>query len=565
MAKQIVVVGGVATGPKAAARARRRDPEAQITIVERGGLLSYAGCGMPYYVAGLVEEARDLMCTPAGVLRDAAFFKNVKDVSVRSRTLAEGIDRDRQEVALVSVETGERSKLPYDYLVLATGGMPVVPPISGLDLNRVFRLAQPDDAVAIRQTALSRGVNRVAIIGGGLIGMEVTDALATLGLQVTVVEMMPHVLSALLDPDMASLLENHLRAKGVELRLGERVMGLEGDETGNVRRVVTDRGVVETDMALLAIGVRPNTRLAEEAGLALGPTKAIAVNEYLQTSDPSIYAGGDCVENTHLVSGRKVYVPMGSTANKHGRIIGDNVTGGHERFPGIVGTTVLKVFEFNVGRTGLTEREAKALGHDVVVSLTPSPDCAHYYPESRSVMVKLVTDARTGKVLGAQALGAGEAVKRIDVIATVLTFGGTVDQLANLDLGYAPPYATAIDVAEHAANVVRNKQAGLAIGLSPQDVKEKLDRGEDFVLLDVRTPKEYEGERINDPRVKLIPLGKLRERVGELPRDKEIVAFCKLSVRGYEAQTILAGAGFSNAKFMDGGLAAWPYGKVTAS
>jgi NADPH-dependent 2,4-dienoyl-CoA reductase/sulfur reductase-like enzyme len=510
VAKQIVVVGGVATGPKAAARARRRDPEAQITIVERGGLLSYAGCGMPYYVAGLVEEARDLMCTPAGVLRDAAFFKNVKDVNVRLRTLAEGIDRDRQEVALVNVETGERSKLPYDYLVLATGGMPVVPPISGLDLNRVFRLAQPDDAVAIRQTALSRGVNRVAIIGGGLIGMEVTDALATLGLQVTVVEMMPHVLSALLDPDMASLLENHLRAKGVELRLGERVMGLEGDETGNVRRVVTDRGVIETDMALLAIGVRPNTRLAEEAGLTLGPTKAIAVNEYLQTSDPSIYAGGDCVENTHLVSGRKVYVPMGSTANKHGRIIGDNVTGGHERFPGIVGTTVLKVFEFNVGRTGLTEREAKALGHDVVVSLTPSPDCAHYYPESRSVMVKLVTDARTGKVLGAQALGAGEAVKRIDVVATVLTFGGTVDQLANLDLGYAPPYATAIDVVEHAANVVRNKQAGLAIGLSPQDVKEKLDRGEDFVLLDVRTPKEYEGERIDDPRVRLIPLGRLR-------------------------------------------------------
>ena len=559
MARDIVVIGGVATGPKAAARARRRDPEARITIIERGGLLSYAGCGLPYYIAGLVEDAEDLMCTPAGVVRDAAFFKGVKDIEVRSRTLADAIDRERREVEIVNVESGEHSRLRYDTLVLATGGMAVFPLVPGIELKRVFRLANPEDAIAIRGAALARNVKRVAIIGGGLIGMEVTHALVELGVEVSVVEMMPHVLPTLLDAEMAALLENHLKAKGVDLRTRERVLALEGDETGSVRRVVTDKGTVQADMALIAVGVRPNALLAQAAGLRLGETGAIAVNEYLQTSDPNIYAGGDCVENTHLVSGRKVYMPLGSTANKHGRVIGDNITGGRERFPGIVGTTVLKVFDFNVGRTGLSEREARALGYDITTSMAPSPDCAHYYPGAKNVLVKLVVENSTGKVLGGQALGPGEAVKRIDVIATTLTYGGTVEQLANLDLGYAPPYSTAIDVAEHAANIVRNKQAGLAAALTPLEVREKLDRGDDFVLLDVRTLKEYENESIPDPRVKLVPLGKLRSRLAELPRDKEIVAFCKLSLRGYEAQTILKGAGFENVKFMDGGLAAWPF------
>jgi rhodanese-related sulfurtransferase len=371
-------------------------------------------------------------------------------------------------------------------------------------------------------------------------------------------ELLPQVMPTLLDPDIAALLCNYLTEQGVTIRTGERVLWLEGDEQGNVRRVVGERGEVEADLVVICAGVRPRVELAREAGLAIGQTGAIAVNEYLQTSDPDIYAGGDCVENTHIVSGQKVYVPQGSTANKHGRIIGNNVTGGRESWEGIAGTTVMKLFEYNVGRTGLGEGEARALGYEVITAMVPAPDCAHFYPEHKKVILKLVADARDGRVLGAQAIGLGDAVKRIDVVATALTFRATVEQVAKLDLGYAPPFSTAIDLLAHAANVARNKRDGLAAGISPQAVREKLARGEDFVLLDVRSPKEQQGERIEDPRVVSAPLATLREHLGELLREKECVTVCALGVRSYEAQTILRGAGFEDVKFMDGGLAVWP-------
>lgn len=562
MARRIVVIGGVAAGPKAAARARRRDPEAEITLVERGEFLSYAGCGLPFYIAGLVKEAQELMCTPAGVLRDAAFFKSVKNVKVLTRTLAQQIDRERKEVVVVNLESGDQSRLPYDNLIIATGGSPIVPPIPGLDLNGVFRVGNPADAVAIRDAISTDGVEKVAVIGGGLIGLEVADALANQGLDVAILEMQGQLLPGVLDADMAALLAKHLRGKGMDIRLGAPVVGLEGDSEHRFTAALTAPGPVEADLAILAIGVRPNVKLASDAGLRIGPTGAIAVNEYLQTSDPDIYAGGDCVENNHLITGKPAYLPLGSTANKHGRVIGDNVTGGHERFPGVVGTTVFKTLGYNVGRTGLTEKQAREAGHEVVTSLVPSPDCAHYYPANKTVVVKVVADAESGRVLGAQALGPGEVVKRTDVVATAITFGASLEQLANLDLGYAPPFSTAIDVAAHAANVARNKIAGLARSVAASEVKKKLEAGDDFILLDVRSPKEYEQERIEDPHVRLVPLGKVRERISELPRDKEIISFCKLSLRGYEAATILTGAGFTNVKFMDGGLVGWPYETV---
>lgn len=488
----LVVIGGVACGPKAAARARRRDPHARITLVERGRLISYAGCGMPYYLEGLVADTRELMCTPVGVVRDAVFFKNVKDIDVRTGTLAEAIDRAKKEVHLVRVDTGERETLPYDRLVLATGGLPIVPPLEGVDLNRVFRLNHPDEAAAIHEAVASGAVKRAVLVGGGLIGMEMAEALAVRGLEVTVVEMMEHLLPALLDLEPAAFLTKHLRAKGVQVRTGEKVVRLVGDDQGNVCQVLTERGALDADLVLLAIGVRPNVHLAQQAGLELGTTGALAVNDRLQTSDPDIYAGGDCVECTHRLTGEKVYVPLGSTANKHGRVIGDNVTGGDARFPGIVGTTVFKAFDFNVARTGLTEKQARQKGYRLLTALCPAPDRAHYYPGNQPILVKLVAEEDSGRLLGAQVVGPGEAVKRIDVLATALTFGATVDDVADLDLGYAPPYAGAMDNIHHAVNIVRNKRDGLAKALTPQEVRAKLERGDDFVLLDVRTPKELE-------------------------------------------------------------------------
>lgn len=564
MGRRVLIVGGVATGPKAAARARRRDPQAEITVLERSDQLSYAGCGTPYYVSGRIKEARDLIGT-GGVARDAAFFKTVKNVDIRTRTLAESIDREAKTLQAIDLGTGERLEMPYDTLVLATGSTHTRLPVPGADLQMVFGLANPNDAVAIRAAASADGVRSAVVIGGGLIGLEVVGALRALGLQVTVVEALEQLLPALLDAELARLVAKQLVGQGVAIRLGERVVSLDGDDAGRVRGVRLGSDLLEADIVVVAIGVRPNVELARLAGLAIGATGAISVNEYLQTSDPDIYAGGDCVENTHLVSGRKVYVPMGSTANRHGRVIGDNVTGGQTRFPGIVGTSVFEVLGYSVGRTGLTERQARESGHEVNTALCPASDIAHYYPGAKNVIIKWVVDASTGRLLGAQGVGTGEVVKRIDVAATAITLGANVDQLANLDLGYSPPFATAIDAAQHSANVARNKRDGLARAVSAAEVKAKLDSGDDFLLLDVRGPGEYQAEHIEDPRVKLIPLGTLRQRLGDLPRDKEIVIFCRVSLRAYEAQRILDGAGFSDVKFMEGGLTAWPYATVRAT
>lgn len=557
---RILIIGGVATGSKAAARARRRDPLAEITIIERGRLLSYAGCGMPYYIQGQVHDFHELMSTPVGVVRDGTFFQNVKDIRVLNLTLAEKIDRARKIVCVVNVATGEKTELPYDKLVVATGGIPFEPRLEGANLNRVFRLNLPDDALAIREATEHGNLKRAVLIGGGLIGLETAEALVARGIQVTLVEMLDQLLPAMLDWEVAAFLEKYLRGRGLDIRLNQKVTRIEGDGDGNVARVHTTAGVIEAQMVLIAIGIRPNVQLAKDTGLALGTTGAIAVNDQLQTSDPDIYAGGDCVECTHLLTGQKVFVPLGSTANKHGHVIGDNITGGKSTFPGIVGTTVFKVLDYNLARTGLTEKQARQLGYEVLTTLVPGPDRAHYYPTAATLLVKLVADARTGKLLGAQVLGSGDAVKRIDVLATALTLGATIDHLPDLDLGYAPPYSSAVDPLAHAANVLRNKRDGLARALTPQQLKAKLDNASDPVrLLDVRTPPEREQMQLRDPRTVWIPLGQLRKRLAELPRDGEIVCFCKVSQRGYEAQRVLDGEGFTNVKFLDGGLVAWPY------
>jgi NADPH-dependent 2,4-dienoyl-CoA reductase/sulfur reductase-like enzyme/rhodanese-related sulfurtransferase len=556
---KIVVIGGVATGPKAASRARRRDPNAEIIIIEKGNLLSYAGCGMPYFIAGDIVDSNELMSTPAGVVRNSTFFQNVKDIKTLTRTLVESIDREKKEIRIVDLQSNESRLISYDKLVIATGSTHFRPPIEGSELNRIYTLGHPDDAIAIQNCANSEDVKSVAVFGGGLIGMEVTEAFIRLGLKVTVVEMIDRLLPKLLDVEISAFLANYLKSQGVNLRLSEKAIKLEGDENNNVRKVITDKGEVEADMIITAIGVRPNVELARKAGLKIGETGAIWVDEYMRTSDPDIYAGGDCVENTNLITGKKVYIPLGSTANKHGRIIGDNVTDGSETFKGVLGTTVFKILDYTLGCTGLTEKYARELGYNVITCIVPGHDVAHYYPDHAMIVTKLVVNKDNGKILGTQIIGPGEVDKRLDIIATAIAYGGTVKDIADLDLGYAPPYSNAIDIVAHAANVIRNKMDGLAKSITPMEVKAKIDNGDDFILLDVRTPAELQKAKLDDPRVKHIPLGALRARISELPKNKEIITFCAVSLRGYEAQRILDGLGFSDVKFMDGGLTTWMY------
>ena len=565
MAKtRIVVIGGVAAGPKAAARARRLMPDAEITIIERGQLLSYSGCGMPYYIEGMVEDVNTLFSSPVGVARDAVFFKKVKNIDVRNQTLATKIDRKAKTVEVVRVDTGQKDTIPYDKLVIATGGLPFVPPIEGINANRVFQLNHPDQAVAIRDAARSAGVDSAVIIGAGLIGMEVTEALAANGLKVIIVEMFDQILPKMLDFEMAAFLTKHIKAKGVNVYTGEKVLRIETDSQGNVRKVITDKREIEAQMVLTAVGVRPNVQLAKDAGLEIGPTGGVKVDEYMLTSDPDIYAAGDCAETINMVCGEPTHWPMGSGANKQGRVIANNIAAMTTKYHGHAGTGVCKVFDFNVGKTGLTEKQAIEQGYEVVSAISPSPDITFFLPMAKTIIVKLIADAKTGKLLGGQVVGPGDAVKRTDILATALHFGANIDQIGELDLGYAPPYSNAIDVLAHVANTIQNKRNGLVKGINPIEVKARIDRGENFIFLDVRTQKEYDMMRIEDPRIKLIPLGRLRERYEELPKDKEIIAFCKVSLRAYEASRTLAEFGYDNVSIMDGGVVTWPYDIVTA-
>lgn len=560
MPKKILVIGGNATGLKAAVRIKRLDPAADVTIIEKAEFISYAACGLPYYVEDIVFDHQELIKTPVGVVRDPGFFKAVKGVAVHHKTCAEEIDRKTKKVIARHTETGEVKEFFYDKLVLALGGVPVVPQIEGINLQNIFNLSKLEDGIAIKTLVSAGKIKKVVIVGAGLIGMEMAEAFHKRGAEVTIVEMLDEVLPTLLDRDMGLILGTYLKGKKIAVNTSERVIRFVGDNA--VRKVITDKNELTADLVLVAIGVRPQVDLAKKAGLALGETGAIQVNEFLQTSDSDIYAGGDCVENTHRITGKKVFVPMGSTANKHGRIIADHIAGKGLPFPGVLGTAIVKILGFNVARTGLSEKEARAQGYDVDIVICPGADRPHFYPGKANIIIKLIAEKREGRLLGAQIIGPGDVAKRIEVAVTVLSFGGSVKDIAQLDLAYAPPFSPAMDNIITAANVMQNKLQGIARSISPLKVKEKLDHGDDFVFLDVRSPLEYKVLRIEHPNVILMPLGKLREEAKTLARDKEIITFCQVSLRGYEAQRILEGQGFKNVKFMDGGLVGWPFETV---
>ncbi|MDX9866413.1 MAG: FAD-dependent oxidoreductase [Kiritimatiellia bacterium] len=557
---RIVVIGGVAAGPKAASRLIRLNPDAEVTIIEKGSLLSYAGCGLPYYVSGVVKEQKELMSTPAGVVRDPVFFSKVKNVHVRNATVALRIDREKKRVGVAPVGGAEPTEwLAYDKLLLCTGARPVKPPLPGVDKTGVYTLHEVEDAEGIKTALSETRAKDVVIVGGGLIGVEMTEALAGHGCRVTVVEKLDQILP-MLDAHMARLVEKHMESKGVRVMTGAGVEAILGraDDDLRVGTVRTSVGTLPADMVILSIGVRPNTDLAQDAGLTIcGRTRAIAVNGHMQTSDPDIYAAGDCVAVNHRMTGQPAFLPLGSTANKQGRVAANHICGIADAFPGVLGSAVCKVFDFCVARTGLTEREARAAGYDTEVTLTPAPDQAHFMPGARLLVLKLVADRATRRLLGAQAVGPGAGDKRIDVAAMALTAGMTVDQLAHADLCYAPPFSPAVDNILTAADVMRNKLDGLFTGVSAGTLQAELDSAPPPVLLDVRTPDEFKSMRL--PGSLSIPLGALRSRLHEVPRDRPVVAFCKISLRGYEAARILKAAGYTDVRVLDGGLATWPY------
>jgi len=551
----IVVVGGGACGLKAACRARRRSEEANITVVDASPYPSLGRCGLPYYVGGIVHTVDNLRKTLSGSVRDENYFKKVKNIDVLARTKAVKIDREKRIVKIVKPD-GSEDELNYDYLVLATGARPIRLNIPNADAEGVTTLFNPEDAEKILEMWDEGTLEKAVIIGGGLIGMETAEALSNLDVEVTIVEIMDYILPALLDREMAMLVESYLKEKNIKVMTKSTVTEIltkDGRVSGVKMNGVKE---LQCDLVLMAVGVRPNVDLAVDCGLEVSKF-GIKVDEYLRTSDERIFAGGDCVENRFLVTGDPIYTPMGSVANKHGRVIGDNVTGGNSRFPGVLGTTIFKIFDLNVARTGLTEKRAKELGYDVVTCLVPGPDRAHYYPHQKPIRIKLIADRKTGRILGAQMVGWGVVDKRIDVVVSAMHMNATVHDLANFDLAYAPPYAPAIDTLIHSANVLRNKMDGMFETISSFELKEKLDRGEDFVILDIRSEEEVRKfKRIEDSRVIHIPYTELRERCEELPKNKEIIIVCQIGNRAYDVYRFLKSKGF-NCKALEGGLAFW--------
>lgn len=551
---KVIIIGGVATGPKVAARLRRLRPDADITIIEQGDLISYGACGLPLYLGNLVPDMMDLMMTSSGSVRNADFFYQTKAVKVFTNTRAEAIDRENKFVRIRNLADNQQDTLSYDYLVLATGATPVVPSLPGKDLPNVFTLHHPHDAQALRELVRSKKVQHITIIGAGLIGMEAADALLGPRLKVALCEAQAQILPKLLDKDMAALVEREARAKGVDIRLSCQVLRLLAGDDGAVAKVETANGLIETDAVILAIGTRPTVDLARAAGLELGVTGAIKVNSKLQTEDPTIYAGGDCVESYDLISGQPVYCPLASTANKHGRVIADNIAGRNAEFPGVNKTSVLQCFEQNIGRTGLGEEEAAAKGFEVSSVLISGYDATHYHPMHDQVKVKLIAEKSSCRVLGAQVVGLGEGIKRLDVLAAAMKYGATLEDISNLDLGYAPPFSTAIDLAAHAANALQNKISGLVHSVSGAELSSFLADNENVYFLDIRTADEVQNNPLPYKNKIEIPLGELHGRWRELPTQAKFITVCELGIRGYDAACLLQGKGLSDIFYLEGGL-----------
>jgi NADPH-dependent 2,4-dienoyl-CoA reductase/sulfur reductase-like enzyme/rhodanese-related sulfurtransferase len=555
---KIVVIGGVACGPKAAAKAKRCDPNAQVTLIEKGEWISYGGCGLPYYLGATVKDLNDLMTTSWEAVRTPEFMKDTKDIDTLLGWEATKINRAEKTVEVKEVKTGEIKVLPYDKLVIATGADNFKPPMEGINATGVFGMKTPKDAVDMQNYIKTEGVSDVVVIGAGLIGMECAEAFINWGLNTTVIEMQGSIFPQVLDAEMGAVFQNYLEGEDLNFMLNTAVEKILVDENDKVIGVQTNKGIVDAQMVLVAVGVRPCVQLAVDAGLEVD--RGIVINSHCQTSDPDIYAGGDCVVTTNLVSGQRVYSPMGSTANRQGRVIGINITGGDATHEGVLQTAVCKMFDWSLGACGLSERVAKQLGYDTVTAIVPGPDITHFMPGKKLIMTRLVADRATGKILGVQIVGPGKVDKRIDTMAAAMTFGVTAKQLANIDLSYAPPLSSAMENLTNAANVLQNTIDGKAQSMRFEEFESKLD-SDDVVFVDLRTAHERSQKMIPAKNQLHIPIEELRARANEVPKDKEVVVFCILSTRGFEGQLILNQAGYDNVKFVQGGIQFWPFKK----
>lgn len=532
---KIVILGGVAAGTKIAAKLMRENRNYEVFILNKGAEISYAGCGLPYYVGHVIEEKSSL------IVHTPEKYTALTGAHVLTRVEATKVDRARKEVTAVHLDTQETAVYPYDKLVIATGASPIQPPIEGVNLKNVFFMRTPEDAISLRNLITTGDIKRAVVVGAGYIGLEIAENLAKSGVKPVVLDMAPHVLPGF-DEEFATYIEGKLADAGIPVVTGVRVTGLEGDD-GKVRKVLTDRKAYKADLVVLSAGIRPNTAFLNDTGLEM-VKGTLLTNEAGQTNDPDIYAAGDCAMVRSAITGKPAWSPMGSTANINGRIIAQNIAGKELRYRGSLGTAVCQLPGLNVGRTGLTEAQARGEGFDPISVVTIVDDKAHYMPGASTFAIKLIADRGTQQFLGVQVAGPGAVDKIVDITVTAIQCGATLDQMDGADFAYAPPFSTAIHPFAHTLNILKNKLNGAFETFTPAEFAQGLAK--DYRIVDASLKPSIEGA----PYVDLTTVTGPMEGFG---LEEKILLICNKGKRAYLLQNRLKAFGYQHVKVLEGG------------
>ena len=523
---KVLIIGGVAAGTKVAAKLKRENRGAEVLLLTKSEDISYAGCGLPYYVGDVIHERSQL------IVNTPQAFAKLTGAEVKTGIEVTALNREEKKVTAKDVKTGEAAEYSYDKLVIATGASPIAPPIEGMGLKNIFFMRTPQDAEDLRKAVEAGGIKRAVIAGGGFIGLEVAENLMSRGVRTTVIDMAPHIMPGF-DPEMAGYVEDYLADNGIMVMTNTRLEGVEGAEC--VEKVKTSRRAIKADALIMSLGIRANTAFLEGTGLELAPNRTILVDEHLRTNDPDIYALGDCAMITNRMTGKRAWSPMGSSANIEGRIAAQNLAGADLTYPGV-----------NAGRTGLNEETARAEGHDVITVTTVVDDKAHYYPGAGNFIVKMIADRITGEFLGIQVLGKGAVDKMVDIAVAAISLKATVYQLRDLDFAYAPPFSTAIHPFGHTINVLLNKMEGKLDTFTPAEFQEGKAAG--YTILDAGMTPAIEGAEFINPA----------EVEGDLSghdKEEKLLLVCTKGKRAYLLQNRLKYYGYTNTKVLEGGTA----------
>lgn len=533
---KVLIIGGVAAGTKVAAKLKREDRSLDVTILTKDKNISYAGCGLPYYVGNVIKQKEQL------IVNTPEKFEKLTGVNVLTEMEVTKVNSKEKTVDVVNLKNNEKSNYEYDKLVIASGASPIKPPIDGLNLKGVFFMRTPEDAISLRDSIEKGEIKRAVVVGAGFIGLEVAENLAKQGVKVSVIDMADHILPGF-DEEMSEYIENHLAENGIMTATGVKIEEILG--TDKVEKIKTSRRTMKADSVVLSIGIRANTSFLEDSGVELMPNKTIKVNEHLQTNIEDIYAIGDCACVINKIIKIPQWSPMGSSANIEGRLTAKNILGKNKPYGGVLGTSVCKLPNLNTGRTGLTEVAAREAGYNPISVISVVDDKAHYYPDSGNFIVKMIADEKTKKLLGLQVLGGGQVDKMIDIAVTAISLNASIDDLENLDFAYAPPFSTAIHPFAHTLNILQNKINGEFETLTPVEFKE--GKAEGYKIIDASI----------SPTLKNAPYIDLTKVEGILPEyntEEQLLLVCAKGKRAYMLQNRLKFYGYKNTKVLEGGL-----------